>query len=273
MATEHNVDDELLARFVGGDAEGFVEFYRRHRAAVLAYFLRRTGDVELTADLTAEVFAAALISARRYRPGSTPAFAVSDQLLPGMVTAVKYRDGTTCRPRHILVPRHETRGCSPVGYVAPPHAHLTSAEVRAPISATVKSAARWCANSSGHYVACDVRVPAGYRILRSTAGMVLLQWSWVARVAAPGANSGYEYAITGGPPCGGKQSSSSPIAARRGQRIVQQSLGSFACAQRETISVEYRTNVGPGGANFASPADPGHDGQPFVGSTSIDVPR
>jgi hypothetical protein len=33
-------DDELLARFVAGDAEAFVAFYRRHRAAVLGFFLR-----------------------------------------------------------------------------------------------------------------------------------------------------------------------------------------------------------------------------------------
>jgi hypothetical protein len=27
------------------------------------------------------------------------------------------------------------------------------------------------------------------------------------------------------------------------------------------------------GAGFAAPPDPGHDGQPLVGSTTIDVPR
>jgi RNA polymerase sigma-70 factor (ECF subfamily) len=75
MAAETDLDDELLARFVDGDPEGFVAFYRRHSPAMLAYFLRRTGDVELTADLTAEVFAAALIAARRYRPGRGPALA------------------------------------------------------------------------------------------------------------------------------------------------------------------------------------------------------
>jgi RNA polymerase sigma-70 factor (ECF subfamily) len=75
MSSGHDLDDELLARFVDGEPEAFVEFYRRHTAAVLAYFLRRTGDVELTADLTAEVFAAALIAARRYRPGGRPALA------------------------------------------------------------------------------------------------------------------------------------------------------------------------------------------------------
>lgn len=68
-------DDELLARFVEGEPEAFVTFYRRHLAAILGFFLRRTRDAELTADLTAEVFAAALVAARRYRPGEQPALA------------------------------------------------------------------------------------------------------------------------------------------------------------------------------------------------------
>lgn len=68
-------DDELLTRFASGDPEAFVAFYRRHLGAVLAFFLRRTGDPELTADLTAEVFAAALLGAKRYRTGERPALA------------------------------------------------------------------------------------------------------------------------------------------------------------------------------------------------------
>jgi len=68
-------DDELLARFVAGEPDAFVTFYRRHLAAILGFFLRRTRDAELTADLTAEVFAAALVAARRYRPGEQPALA------------------------------------------------------------------------------------------------------------------------------------------------------------------------------------------------------
>jgi len=67
--------DDLLERFVAGDPGAFVQFYRRHVSAVLAFFLRRTGDPELTADLTAEVFAAALLAAPRYRPGELPAVA------------------------------------------------------------------------------------------------------------------------------------------------------------------------------------------------------
>lgn len=75
MPTERDLDGDLLARFVAGDPEGFVEFYRRNHRLMLAYFLRRTGDVDLTADLTAEVFAAALSGARRYRPEGVPALA------------------------------------------------------------------------------------------------------------------------------------------------------------------------------------------------------
>jgi RNA polymerase sigma-70 factor (ECF subfamily) len=68
-------DHELLARFAAGDHDAFVAFYRRHLAAILGFFLRRTRDPELTADLTAEVFAAALLAAGRYRPGEPPALA------------------------------------------------------------------------------------------------------------------------------------------------------------------------------------------------------
>jgi DNA-directed RNA polymerase specialized sigma24 family protein len=57
-------DDELL---VAADRDGasFTAFYLRYERAMLAYFLRRTHDAELAADLTAEVFAAALLACRR----------------------------------------------------------------------------------------------------------------------------------------------------------------------------------------------------------------
>jgi RNA polymerase sigma factor (sigma-70 family) len=75
MSLAADPDDELLRRFAEGDPEAFVSFYRRHLAAMLSFFLRRTSDPELTADLTAEVFAAALSAAGRYRPGERPAIA------------------------------------------------------------------------------------------------------------------------------------------------------------------------------------------------------
>jgi RNA polymerase sigma-70 factor (ECF subfamily) len=59
-------DAELLAAVAERDGAAFSAFYRRHLAEVLAYLVRETGDVELAADLAAEVFAAVLLSAARY---------------------------------------------------------------------------------------------------------------------------------------------------------------------------------------------------------------
>ena len=61
-------DGELLAAVIGGDGQAFATFYRRHLSAVVAFLLRETGDREVTADLTAEVFAAVFLFARRFRP-------------------------------------------------------------------------------------------------------------------------------------------------------------------------------------------------------------
>jgi RNA polymerase sigma factor (sigma-70 family) len=63
-------DDELLG---ARDAMSFERFYLRHVDAILAYFSRRTHDAELSADLCAETFAAALSSRHRFRPGRAPA--------------------------------------------------------------------------------------------------------------------------------------------------------------------------------------------------------
>jgi RNA polymerase sigma factor (sigma-70 family) len=65
-------DEELLA---GTDPAGFEAFYARHVDTLLAFFARRTRDAELAADLTAETFAAALQSRRRYRPDAGAAIA------------------------------------------------------------------------------------------------------------------------------------------------------------------------------------------------------
>ncbi len=67
-------DDELLLR-TPKEPEAFGEFYARHETAILGFMLRRTGEAELAADLTAETFAAALVSVRRYKPGPAPAAA------------------------------------------------------------------------------------------------------------------------------------------------------------------------------------------------------
>lgn len=65
VSTNHRDDAALLS----GDAAAFAAFYRRHEDAILGYFLRRTRQAELAADLTAETFARALEGRRRFDPG------------------------------------------------------------------------------------------------------------------------------------------------------------------------------------------------------------
>jgi len=65
-------DDELLAA-TRDDADAFGAFYERHARAVLVFLARRCEERETALDLTAEVFATALVASGRYRPGEAPA--------------------------------------------------------------------------------------------------------------------------------------------------------------------------------------------------------
>ena len=60
-------DTALLAASAAGNGQAFAVFYRRHLPGVLAFLMRETRDPEVSADLAAEVFAAVLLGARRYR--------------------------------------------------------------------------------------------------------------------------------------------------------------------------------------------------------------
>jgi len=60
-------DVELLGA-TPAEIAAFGVFYRRHVEWVLGFLARQLGDSERAADLTAEVFAAALLSAGRYQP-------------------------------------------------------------------------------------------------------------------------------------------------------------------------------------------------------------
>jgi RNA polymerase sigma-70 factor, ECF subfamily len=72
--TDSRTDEALLAA-VAAEPEAFAVFYRRHVAPLLGYFMRRTRDAELAADLTAETFAAALDGLHRFDPRRGPAVA------------------------------------------------------------------------------------------------------------------------------------------------------------------------------------------------------
>jgi RNA polymerase sigma factor (sigma-70 family) len=65
---EHD-EASLVTAVAGGDTAAFGVLYRRHLSVVLRWCLRETNNREVAADLSAEVFAAALTSAHRYRAG------------------------------------------------------------------------------------------------------------------------------------------------------------------------------------------------------------
>ncbi len=67
--------DADLLRASGRRPEAFGTFYDRHAEPLLAFFARRTWDAQEAADLTAETFAVAFASRRRYRDTGAPAYA------------------------------------------------------------------------------------------------------------------------------------------------------------------------------------------------------
>lgn len=62
-------DDELLA-LTASDPDAFGVFYARFESQILGFFWRATRRADLAADLTGEVFAAALESSARFRAES-----------------------------------------------------------------------------------------------------------------------------------------------------------------------------------------------------------
>ena len=65
--------DAQLLESADSDPDAFARLYERYETLVIGYLMRRVGDPETAADLTAEVFAAALEAASRYRPAGATA--------------------------------------------------------------------------------------------------------------------------------------------------------------------------------------------------------
>jgi RNA polymerase sigma factor (sigma-70 family) len=72
---DHEEEARLLVQVMRGDGAAFGVVYRRYLPVVVRWCWVQTGDRELAADLSAEVFAAALQSAGRYRPAKGPVVA------------------------------------------------------------------------------------------------------------------------------------------------------------------------------------------------------
>jgi RNA polymerase sigma factor (sigma-70 family) len=72
MAASRSDEEDLLRRIATGEDDAFSVFYREHLDAVVAFFKRRVGDRELAFDLTAETFAAVVVSAGAYGGDAPP---------------------------------------------------------------------------------------------------------------------------------------------------------------------------------------------------------
>jgi RNA polymerase sigma factor (sigma-70 family) len=89
---EHGVGPEQL-RWIATDPEIFEAFYREHVEAIQGFVARRVGERERAADLTAEIFLAAIGAARRYRPGRGTPKAWLYGIAMKLVAADRRREG------------------------------------------------------------------------------------------------------------------------------------------------------------------------------------
>lgn len=94
-------DADLLAS-TGDDPEAFSLFYQRYERTLLMFMLRRTRDPEIAADLMAEVFAAALRAAGRYRPQAPTATAWLFTIAERTLASSRRRGRVETRARHRL---------------------------------------------------------------------------------------------------------------------------------------------------------------------------
>ena len=99
MPTATESDDELLASREPGS---FAVFYRRHVEDLVAFFMRRTRNAELAADLTAETFAAALVARARFDPGRGSASAWLYGIALHKLARVERREAAERRARRRL---------------------------------------------------------------------------------------------------------------------------------------------------------------------------
>ncbi len=86
-------DEELLAATRAGRADAFAVFFARHSEGLVGFVRRRVGSAELAADLTAEVFAAALIATHRGHATEVPDGRAWLRGIARHKVADSYRDG------------------------------------------------------------------------------------------------------------------------------------------------------------------------------------
>jgi RNA polymerase sigma factor (sigma-70 family) len=94
--------DDLGLLRADHDPDAFARFYDRHAAQILRYFARRTTSVDWAADLTAETFAEAFLSASSYRAELGPAQAWLFGIARHVLSRSLRRHRVEARARHRL---------------------------------------------------------------------------------------------------------------------------------------------------------------------------
>jgi len=196
------------------------------------------------------------------------------EIAAGAIAAVSYRDGHVCHVAAPGTPASLFGSCPPVGYVAPHTRTLTSAELRTPIGVRELPARRYCTKGAA-IEPCDAGVPPGYRPVAGGPPSLLVQVSFVSRVAITSSASWYEvelsYPHSRGCSIGGSGGPTNSDL-RAGQRVSMRMLVPYSCPGTVQGRVTYVPTVGEAGAMPVTGL-PGQGKQVPVGRFAFTVPR
>jgi hypothetical protein len=161
-----------------------------------------------------------------YRGGSQGSASIGIGLSGAPFLSVSYRGGYTCSLAH-------GRTCEPVGYRPAGAAHLTAADVRAPVDARVVRARSYCASKrGGTVVSCNGGVPPGFSRITGGSPFVLVDVRFTARVPVANSTSYYQLDVTypKSSSCTvGQEGGPTNTDLRAGQRVLMQEFAPLSC--------------------------------------------
>ena len=201
----------------------------------------------------------------------------------GLIAKITYRDAPTCHGPPLtrsLQTLQRYNKCRDVGYVAPPHAKLTAADVASPVHIQPMPARHYCIHKGPSRpnvlrIPCDGRVPKGYIRINGGTPQLMVYVSWIARQPVTNINdSTYSIQVSTPRHCGGggQGNSSTQTLIRAGTRITRDVEVSSRCAGTYRGTVIYEPSLGPGGQGGAGLPQAGAPGTYLVGRFSIMVP-
>jgi hypothetical protein len=194
-------------------------------------------------------------------------------LVAGVITAVHYRDGHTCR-----LPAPNPAGtpnvaCPTIGYVPPATRQLTRAQLATPISVRQIPADSYCTKAEA-IEPCGARTPPGFKRLARAPRELLIEISFTSHVAIPNSRSYYELnlALTRSHSCtadglGGPTNSD----IHAGQRVHTSMFIPYSCPGVVRGSVTYIPTVGPA-SSMSVTGLPGQNKSIAVGRFSFIMP-